>query len=98
MSWKNAGIALGLDMDLIAKRTADVGELVLYPFCIVALLAVSRAPTLDNWGWTPGLIVVLERICWRPFGPKHAESSRESALRCVARTAKIARLCSRADR
>ena len=79
-------IALGLDMDLIAKRTADVGELVLYPFCIVALLAVSRAPYFDDWGWTPGLIVVLGAqlvlaACSALSMRRAAEKARSAALR-----------------
>jgi hypothetical protein len=79
-------IALGLDMDLIAKRTADVGELVLYPFYIVALLAISRAPYFDDWGWTPGLIVVLgAQLVLAAYSAlsmrRAAEKARSAALR-----------------
>lgn len=55
-------IAEDLDLRLIATRTEAIGEFVLYPFVIVALLIVSRAPYFDNWGWTNGLILILAAL------------------------------------
>ncbi len=51
-----------LNIQLAATRSATVGEFVLYPFVIIALLVVSRAPYFDDWGWTVGLIIVLAAL------------------------------------
>ena len=48
-----------LDIDLIAARTATVGELIYYPFIVITLLIISRIGMFDDWTWPVGLLLVL---------------------------------------
>jgi hypothetical protein len=48
-----------LDIELIARRTEPVGELIYYPFLILSLMLLSRLNLFDNWQWPAGLVLVF---------------------------------------
>jgi hypothetical protein len=48
-----------LDIDLIARRTKVVGNLIYYPFILISILIVSRNALFDNWTWPFQLLIVI---------------------------------------
>jgi hypothetical protein len=51
-----------IDIDFIAKRTKCIGELIYYPFAVVALMIVSRSTVFANFdlNWP---IIITQVIC-----------------------------------
>lgn len=52
-----------LDLLVIADRTEAVGRLIVYPFIVLFLMIVSRAPFFDNWNWPFSLMLILGLLC-----------------------------------
>jgi hypothetical protein len=46
-----------LDMRFVADRTRCITRLIYFPFLMLALLIVSRSPILDNYTFTPTLLI-----------------------------------------
>jgi hypothetical protein len=46
-----------IDVQVVARRSAPVGRLVIGPFVVLALLVVARSRLFDNWALTPAIAV-----------------------------------------
>ncbi|HEY6169534.1 MAG TPA: hypothetical protein VI454_15945 [Verrucomicrobiae bacterium] len=47
------------EIQFIAQRSDAVGQLILYPFFVLALLILARASYFDNWDWAPSVILIF---------------------------------------
>lgn len=54
---ENLGEWLGIE--LIAARTAVIGNFIYFPFIIMFLLGISRHNYLDNWGFPTALVIIF---------------------------------------
>lgn len=57
VSEKNLDEWLGIE--LIAERTALLGKFIYFPFIIMLLLGVARHSYLDNWDFSPALVIIF---------------------------------------
>jgi hypothetical protein len=48
-----------INMHLIARRTEAVGNLIYYPFAVIALMLISQSSIFDHWSLAPGHIIVI---------------------------------------
>jgi len=48
-----------MKIQLIAERTAEIGQLIYYPFLIIIMMLLSRSNYFDNWGMPTGLAIVV---------------------------------------
>jgi soluble cytochrome b562 len=48
-----------LDVRFAAEKSAEVGQLVIYPFVVQFIFIISRNSYFDNWTWPRGLIVMF---------------------------------------
>jgi len=101
-----------IDIDFIAKRSACIGELIYYPFVVVALMIVSRSRVFANFDLNWPIIITLVIcltilvICARAL--RHgAERARTTAKEAIAdgtisenehRQGKLGALLNRIDR
>jgi hypothetical protein len=46
-------------IDFLARHTASVGRLILYPFAILALIVLARVGYFDRWDWPLSLVIIL---------------------------------------
>ncbi|WP_343625451.1 hypothetical protein [Roseateles puraquae] len=46
-----------IDVRVVARRSAPVARLVIWPFVVLALLVVARSRLFDNWALTPAIAV-----------------------------------------
>jgi hypothetical protein len=46
-------------MEVVGERTSAVGKFVVYPFCIMAVLVVSRSGYFDSWGFPASFAVIM---------------------------------------
>ena len=51
-------LAPWIDIQLVAKRTAPVGEIIYAPFALLALVLISRWPAFADWDMPVGLVIV----------------------------------------
>ncbi|MFM2068080.1 MAG: hypothetical protein RLZZ584_2989, partial [Pseudomonadota bacterium] len=75
-----------IDIQLIARRTAAVGPLILGPLVIVALMVVARSRLFDNWALTlPVALGICAYLVWlvvlAVLLKLAAEKARDNALR-----------------
>jgi hypothetical protein len=73
------------DMRFVADRTRCITRLIYFPFVMLALLMVSQSPILDNYAFTPTLVitqvVILAIIIGSVVSLRHAaEEARNSAI------------------
>ena len=64
--WTDSGEASAADMpgpwhevEVVARRTQVVGQLILYPFALLLLLIVARFPVFDRWPWPVSLLITF---------------------------------------
>ena len=74
-----------LDIQLIARRTEVVGELIYYPFIVFFLMLVARNSFFDNWDWPLGLVLVIAcnigcAVTGAMMLRRAADGARENAL------------------
>jgi hypothetical protein len=48
-----------INMQFTAKRTKVIGELIFYPFIVLAVMIVARSTLLANWTFSAGLTIVF---------------------------------------
>lgn len=48
-----------LDVQLVAERSAVVGNLIYYPFLVILVMVFARSEVFDDWDWPTGLVVVV---------------------------------------
>ena len=46
-------------IEVVGERTSAVGRFVVYPFCIMAVLVVSRSGYFDSWGFPASFAVIM---------------------------------------
>ena len=52
-------VAPWIDIQLVARRTGPVAEIIYAPFVLLALIIVARWPAFDDWDMPVGLVIVF---------------------------------------
>jgi hypothetical protein len=52
-----------LDIQFIADHTQAIGQLILYPFIVLAIMIVAHNPVFDRWEWPIPLILIFGITC-----------------------------------
>lgn len=52
-------LAPWIDIQLVARRTGPVAEIIYAPFVLLALIIVARWPAFDDWDMPVGLVIVF---------------------------------------
>lgn len=83
--WRHTLLDPWIDVQVVARRSAQVAGLVFWPFLVLALLVVARSRAFDNWSLTPavatgvslyvGMLVALTLLLKRA-----CEQTRQRAL------------------
>jgi hypothetical protein len=47
------------EVEIVARRTQVVGQLILYPFSILLVLILSRSRVFDHWPWSGSLVIMF---------------------------------------
>ena len=49
-------------LQMVARRTAEVGRLIYYPFVVIILILFSRINYFDDWGFPQGLAIITSAL------------------------------------
>ncbi|MCU1263645.1 MAG: conserved rane protein of unknown function [Bryobacterales bacterium] len=52
-----------LDIQFIADHTQAIGQLIVYPFIVLAVMIVAHNPVFDRWEWPVPLILIFGVTC-----------------------------------